>query len=56
MHGFHRDIGILKGTNSVVVGWVVAGMGWQSVFYLLTGIALFCSLLIATLWNRVGTH
>jgi len=24
MHGFHRDIGILKGTNSVVVGWVVA--------------------------------
>jgi len=55
--GFVNGMGSIgQALSGVVVGWVVAGMGWQSVFYLLTGIALFCSLLIATLWNRVGTH
>ncbi len=55
--GFVNGMGSIgQALSGVVVGWVVAGTGWQSVFYLLTGIALFCSLLIATLWNRVGTH
>ncbi len=55
--------GFVNGMGSVgqifsgwLVGWLVGNMGWTSVFYFMIIISLLCSLLIATLWNKVGEH
>jgi MFS transporter, OPA family, sugar phosphate sensor protein UhpC len=55
--------GFVNGMGSIgqifsgwLVGWIVGNMGWQAVFYFMIFIALACSLLIASLWNKVGEH
>jgi len=55
--GFVNGMGSIgQALSGVMVGWIAGSMGWQSVFYVLMAIALLCSLLIATLWNKVGSH
>jgi sugar phosphate permease len=55
--GFVNGMGSIgQAFSGVLVGWIAGSLGWQAVFYVLIGISLVCSLLIATLWNKIGSH
>jgi len=55
--GFVNGLGSIgQALSGVVVGMVAASLGWQSVFHVLIVMALLCTVLIATMWNKVGTN
>lgn len=55
--GFVNGMGSIgQAFSGVLVGSIAGSMGWQAVFYVLIAIALFCALLVATLWNKVGSR
>jgi len=55
--GFVNGLGSIgQALSGVVVGWVASVFGWESVFHLLFALAFACALLVATIWNKVGTN